>query len=128
VAERTSARVRPGDRITWRQYVTPGEGWVPAFERSGTVWSDAPVGNGLSSAWWVMPDEPLPGEVLAGGALVVGKAAGAWRDWTSKDGPDTGPAKGEVYSSSYWRQQPAALTASAASVQARYRKTAAQAA
>jgi hypothetical protein len=99
--------VKAGDVIVWTHYSTPGEGWQPPFERIGTVWSGAPVGNSLSSAWWVHPDEPLDGEVLASGVLAVGKAAGDHRE-------TGGLHKGDVYSSSHWRHQPAALTSAAA--------------
>jgi len=106
--------VKAGGRLSWSHYSAPGDGWLAPFGRSGTVWSEAPVGNGLVNAWWVFPDQVLDGEALAGGALCVGKAAGAWRSWVAND---DGPAKGEVYSSGNWRHQPAALTASAAAVQ-----------
>lgn len=105
--------VKAGDRITWTHYSTPGAGWREPFERSGIVWSGAPAGNGLADAWWVFPDEPVPGEVLACGSLLaVGKAAGDFRQagWS---GP--APRKGEVYSSDYWVMQPASLTAAAIS-------------
>jgi hypothetical protein len=104
----TTKIVKAGDRITWTHYSTPGAGWQGPFERSGIVWSGAPVGNSLSSAWWVFPDEPLDGEVLVYGRLIaVGKAAGDYKPigW---GGP--APKKGEVYSSDYWAMQPASLT------------------
>jgi hypothetical protein len=109
----TKASVKAGDRITWTHYSAPGPGWQEPFERSGTVWSGAPVGNSLANAWWVHPDEALPGETLVYGCLLaVGKAAGDYkgRGWTG-----SGPRKGEVYSSGYWAMQPAALTAAAIS-------------
>lgn len=104
----TAKPVKAGDRMTWTHYSTPGAGWQPPAERAGTVWSDAPKGDGLSNAWWVHPDEPLPGEVLAGGVLAVGRASR--RNWQTGS-----PDKGEVYGSSRWQDQPGSLTAAAAS-------------
>lgn len=98
---------KPGDVIVWTHYFAPGAGWREPLERIGTVHAGAPTGNSLSNAWWVFPDEPLPGEVLASGVVAVGRAAA--RHW---HGP--GPDKGEVYGSSFWRHQPAALTQAAA--------------
>jgi hypothetical protein len=99
---------KPGDVIVWTHYFTPGARWRESLERIGTVHAGAPTGNSLSNAWWVFPDEPLPGEVLASGVLAVGRAAG--RHWYYTGGPQ----KGEVYGSSFWRHQPAALTHAAA--------------
>jgi hypothetical protein len=100
--------VKAGDRITWTHYSEPGIGWQEPFERSGIVWSGAPTGNSLSNAWWVHPDEPLPGEALVYGCLLaVGKAAADYRP-AGWGGP--APKRGEVYSSGYWRMQPANLT------------------
>lgn len=114
-----SAKIKPGDTITWTHYSTPGAGWVPPFTRTGTVWAEAPTGNSLANAWWVHPDAPLAGEVLAGGVLAIGRAAGTHRQ-RHEHGETGGPAKGEVYGASYWIFQPAALTHSAATVQAEY--------
>jgi len=75
------SRVKAGDIIVWRQYSEPGSGWREPYYRAGTVWSQAPVGNGLRSAWWVIPDQPEPGEVTAWGCIAVGDAAGDWRGW-----------------------------------------------
>lgn len=85
---------KAGDRITWTHYSTPGAGWQPPAERSGTVWSEAPKGNGLSNAWWIHPDVPQPGEILASGVLCVGRAA-ATHHYNGT------PVKGEIYSSSF---------------------------
>lgn len=108
-----AAKIKPGDTITWTHYSAPGAGWREPYERTGTVLDGAPTGNGLRNAWWVWPDQPEPGEVLASGVLAVGDASK--RDWLRQDGP----AKGERYGSSFWRDQPAALTQGAAARQVR---------
>lgn len=93
-----------GDVVVWRHYSEDSE----PVERIGTVWSGAPTGNGLVNAWWVHPDAPQPGEVLAGGVLAVGRSSRQnWKTGT--------PAKGELYGSSRWEDQPGSLTAAAAS-------------
>jgi hypothetical protein len=92
----------------WTHYSAPGAGWQPPFERIGTVFSGAPTGNGLSNAWWVEPDELLPGEVTAAGVIAVGRCS---RRSFQREAE---PAKGELYSSSDWRYQAAALTGAAA--------------
>jgi hypothetical protein len=63
--------IKSGDRITWTQVTPDGEGHL----REGTVWDLAMLDTGLVNAWWVVPDAAEPGEVLASGALCVGKAA-----------------------------------------------------
>jgi len=98
---------KAGDVIVWRHYSAPGAGWQEPFERIGTVWSGAPTGNGLSNAWWVQPDEELPGEVTAAGVIAVGRCSRA----SHRRGD---PQKGELYGSGYWRDQAAALTDGAA--------------
>jgi hypothetical protein len=100
----TAKPVKAGDVIVWTHYSADQE---PA-ERTGTVWSGAPTGNGLSNAWWVHPDDPQPGELLAGGVLAVGRASR--RNWQTGS-----PDKGEVYGSSRWQDQPGSLTQGAAS-------------
>ena len=108
-----TATIKAGDTLSWAHYSAPDGGAQAPVTRTGTVWSEAPTGNGLVNAWWVHPDQPLPGEVLAGGVLAVGRAAARWSRRHITPGPD----KGEVYSSSYWAHQAAALTEAAASAQ-----------
>lgn len=115
----TTTNIKPGDRITWTHYATPGAGWVPPFTREGTVWAGAPAGNSLVNAWWVHPDTLLDGEETAGGVVAIGRAAGQHIE-RDRRGETGGPAKGEVYGSSYWIMQPAALTSAAARVQHGY--------
>jgi hypothetical protein len=100
--------VKPGDRITWRQYSAPGDGWREPFERTGTVFAGAPTGNGLSNAWWVHPDQPEPNDPDTGGVVAVGRASRRSYRFESE------PAKGEIYGSWYWEHQAAALTGAAA--------------
>jgi hypothetical protein len=107
--------VQAGDKLTWTHYPEPGQG--EPSQRTGTVWSQAPTGNGLSNAWWVFPDSPQPGEVTAGGVVAVGRnsrgryGAGSYETWGGFNGPD----KGETYGSGYWKTQPGSLTQAAAS-------------
>jgi NDP-sugar pyrophosphorylase family protein len=67
--------VKSGDRITWTQYRADGTHW----DRVGTVWDLAKLDTGLINAWWVIPDNPEPSEILASGALCVGKASARCR-------------------------------------------------
>lgn len=83
--------VKAGDRITWSQYSQSGAGWVAAYERTGTVWDGAPIDSGVYNAWWVVPDQPGPGDCYH--AVYVGRAS------TRNPYYSEGPAKGEVYSS-----------------------------
>jgi hypothetical protein len=85
-----------GDPITWTQfYAQDGP-----ETRTGTVWSECLLDTGLANAWWVIPDEPRPGETLASGALCVGRSSR--RDphhSADPDYPSHGPARGQVYAS-----------------------------
>jgi hypothetical protein len=102
-----AATFRPGDTVAWTHY-SDGD----PVQRTGTVWAEAPKGEGLSNAWWVHPAEYLPGEVTAAGVIAVGRASR--RSWSDSD-----PQKGEVYGSARWDHQAGALTHGAAGWHAR---------
>jgi hypothetical protein len=59
--------VKLGDRIEWQHLFPDGD----RIARSGTVWGEAPIVSGCSSAWWVIPDEPMPSDLYS--ALLVGR-------------------------------------------------------
>lgn len=120
------AKVKVGDTIVWRQYSTTGAGYREPYYRSGQVFSEAPIVEGLRNAWWVQPDAPEPGEVTAWGVIAVGDASRDCPYWWRQDAGN-GPRKGERYGSSDQRQAPAILTTRAWGVQrdqARFREQA----
>jgi hypothetical protein len=57
-----------GARITWTHFTVTGS----RIERSGTVWDRGPAVDGALVVCWVIPDDPLPGDLYA--AVPVGKA------------------------------------------------------
>jgi hypothetical protein len=56
-----------GDRLTWTQVHADG---VTATERTGEVWSLAPVTAGCQSLW-VLPDESLPTDAYPAAVMVL---------------------------------------------------------
>lgn len=48
-------------KITWT-HVYPDDARAV---RTGVIWSEAEPVEGTSSAWWVIPDEPLPSYLYA---------------------------------------------------------------
>lgn len=61
-----TTKIKPGTVIVWTHYTTTGP-----VERIGTVWSLAPtLGGGHKGSYWVIPDEPLPGDLY--NAICVG--------------------------------------------------------
>lgn len=59
-------RVKPGDVVVWTHYTSHGP-----LDRIGTVWDLAPtLGGGHKGSYWVIPDEPLPGDLYD--AICVG--------------------------------------------------------
>lgn len=70
----------PGAEIRWQHFDRDGK----ITKRTGQIWSPAPIVDGLINAWWVIPDDPRPGDLYD--AVCVGRARcartyvnGEWR-------------------------------------------------
>lgn len=65
-----ATRWKPGARVRWWHYLPDGR----VLERAGVVWDGAPAVPGAQVVVWVVPDQPLPGDLYC--VLAVGKATG----------------------------------------------------
>lgn len=109
-----------GDTVVWRHVTTEGS----SIERIGTVVCEAPNVKG-STARWVMPDEPQPGDLYSMVVVVkVGRRTGL-RPTALWGVPSA--SHGEFVSWDHWATDTGSMAEAAASHGERVKQTAAEA-